>query len=97
MKKCVLYYNRGKKCTIKLIVSIASLRKHWDGDIVLACGDEQEDYLKKRLERYNVILRPTEKSTVNNALADKPALNRYVEDYDLTLYVDSDTLFFDRN
>jgi len=95
MKKCVLYYNRGQKCIIKLIVSIASLRKHYDGDIILAAGDEQPEYLLKRLKRYNVIIRQTEKSTVNNALADKPALARYVEDYDLVLYLDSDTLVYD--
>jgi len=92
MKKCVLYYNRGQKCTIRLIVSIASLRKHYDGDIVLAYEGEQSEYLLKRLERYNVILRETEKSTVTNALADKPALGKYVDDYDLVLYLDSDTL-----
>lgn len=93
MKKCVLYYNRGQKCIIRLLVSIASLRKHYDGDIILAHQDEPNDYLAKRLKKYNVEVRLTNKSTVNNALADKPDLGRYVDDYDLVLYVDSDTLF----
>ena len=93
MKKCVIYYNRGEKCTIRLIVSIASLRKHWSGDIVLAHEGPVKEYLKKRLDTYGVIYRETKKSTVNNALADKPTLYKYVSDYDLVLYVDSDTLF----
>jgi len=96
MKKCVLYYNRGQKCTIRLIVSIASLRKYYDGDIVLAYEGEQTKYLLDRLKRYNVITRETDKSTVSNALADKPALSKYVDDYDLVLYVDSDTLFLNK-
>lgn len=94
MKKCVLYYNRGQKCIIRLLVSIASLRKHYDGDIILAHQDEPTPYLADRLKLYNVEVRLTEKSTVNNALADKPDLGKYVDDYDLVLYVDSDTLFF---
>jgi hypothetical protein len=93
MKKCVLYYNRGEKCTIRLIVSIASLRKYWTGDIVLAHDGPQSKYLVDRLNQFNVKYVLTEPSSVSNPLADKPTLNRYVRDYDLVLYVDSDTLF----
>lgn len=96
MKKCVLCYNRGQKCTIKLIVSIASLRKHYSGDIILCHEGEPSEYISKRVEKYGVEIRLTDKSNVRNALADKPSLYKYVQDYDVVLYVDSDTLFLQK-
>ncbi len=91
-KKCVLYYNRGDKCIIKLLVSISSLKKHYNDDIVVVLEGKQNPYLIERLKKLNVVIKEIKQHSANNPLAIKPSLHKYVTEYRQVLYLDSDTL-----
>jgi len=89
--KGVIYYNRGTKCIIRLLVSLASLRKHWDGEVSVIYSGDQQEWFVKALEKFNakVVVMPFRKG--EGSLVLKASLWRY-SPYDLTMFMDADTI-----
>jgi len=87
----VIYYNRGTKCTIRLLVSLYSLRKHWNGFVSVICAGPQEPWFLNELNKMNaeVISIPYREGV--GSLVLKASLWRH-SPYDLTMYLDADTI-----
>lgn len=88
----VIYYNKGRKCLVRLLVSAWSLRRHYAGPAcVLWEGDPPPDWVRSECERLNLDLR--EFTPVENVrpLVRKAELWRY-SPYQTTLFLDADTL-----
>lgn len=91
----VIYYNRGTGCTVRLLVSMMSLRKHYAGPItILSEGEESHPYCERigkalgvRVKRWESGVSPGK----NAAFLAKTLLNQGTP-YDITLAIDSDTL-----
>lgn len=91
----VIYYNTGTKCLARLAVSIRSLKKHYSGPIaIISDGPESSrecEFIAKVLgvdcvhTTISVDLGPQE------TFLKKTLLHRYTP-YDISLYLDSDTL-----
>jgi hypothetical protein len=88
--KGVLYYNRGTKCVVRLLLSLYSLRKVYNGNITVVCEGKQSDGFINALEgnRVNIVNIP---ETGQYALCTKPTLHKY-SPYELTMFMDADTL-----
>lgn len=86
----VIYFNRGSKCLIRLLVSVRSLRKHWSGNVALIYEDCPE-WCAKELSKSNVQLIPISRESGITTLARKSQLWKYTP-YKTTLFLDSDTL-----
>ena len=91
MTKTVLYYNRGNKCCLRLVVSLYTLRKVYTGNILIILEGEQPKWFLKVLEKFNVETKKLPDSKTKNTLNVKSSLWRY-SDYDLTMFMDSDTV-----
>jgi hypothetical protein len=89
--KGVIYYNRGTKCTIRLLVSLYSLRKHYDGSVTVICSGDQEQWFLDTLKKFNadVIYIPYREGV--GSLVLKASLWRH-SPYDLTMFMDADTI-----
>jgi hypothetical protein len=94
--KGVIYFNLGTKCLIRLITSIHSLRKHWDGPVtVISAGDDSNSACKflNGLDDVNVIEAsyPNIKEGKNAVFLKKAAVNKFTP-YRLSVFLDSDTI-----
>lgn len=97
----VIYFNSGTKCILRLVVSIHSLRKHYDGPItIFSDGNESTSLLKKvfDIEQFSVhkvyvqnVDFPIELEGKNNVYLKKTSLNNYVTN-DLNVFIDADTI-----
>ena len=91
MEKGVIYFNRGTKCTIRLLTSVFSLRKHYYGPItVLYAGEQSGDWVFKILEDLDVDYKKIE-SWEESPLTQKSGLWKY-SPYKLTMFLDADTI-----
>ena len=89
--KGILYYNRGNKCLIRLVVSLFSLRKHWDGEITVVQDGPVGTILKEALTKNFRV------SFIESRDSDVATLVRKIQismltPYNLTVYLDSDTI-----
>jgi hypothetical protein len=90
MTKGIIYFNQGTKCIQRMLVSIFSLRKHYDGDITVMVVGEQPHWFLKELS--NLRCRVKSLPTTGEApLVRKAALWRDTP-YDLTMFIDADTI-----
>jgi hypothetical protein len=92
--KGVIYFNLGTKCLIRLLVSIHSLRKYWDGPItIISTGTDSNNALKLIDDDINVIEAdfPDIKEGKNAVFLKKAAVNRFTP-YKLNVFLDSDTI-----
>jgi len=89
--KGVIYYNRGTKCMIRLLVSLFSLRKHWSGPVSVICSGKQEEWFIDAIKKFNgdIINIPYRDGV--GSLVLKASLWRY-SPYDLTMFMDADTV-----
>ena len=91
MTRGVIYYNKGRKCLVRLIVSLMSIRKHYDGPITVFLEGEHPEGLPEALQReFKVDL-------IWDKNPDTCTYVRAVEvcmktPYDLTVWMDSDTV-----
>lgn len=89
MSQGVIYYNRGWKCIVRLIVCIQSLRKHYGGNITLfQDGDGDTDLLKDLQKQFGV-------DVIYDQNPDSATLVRKIEvsqksPYDYTTLIDAD-------
>ena len=93
LTRTVLYYNRGSKCCLRLLVSLYSLRKVYSGNVLLVLEGEQPIWFMRIICRYfpEVEIKEIKRSNTKNTLNVKSSLWRY-SDYDLTMFLDSDTI-----
>ena len=94
MTKGVIYFNRGTKCMVRLLVSLHSLRKHYSGDVSVIQVGEPEAWFVKVVKSLNatIVDMPDNNSS---SLSFKGSLWRY-SPYDLTMFLDSDTIVFNK-
>lgn len=88
--QCVLYFNRGTSCYIRLFVSIFSLRKHYSGAIKLMQQGELHPEITAVLGQLNVQVRFIPE-TQDKVLVTKASLWRHMED-DYAMYLDADSI-----
>jgi len=91
--KGVVYYNKGTKCIPRLIVSIMTLRKHYQGNVTIFLEGEHPKGLPESLQKefnVRVVYRPSAQITTGT-LVHKIEIS--MEDpYDLNVWLDADTL-----
>lgn len=89
----VVYYNRGRKLLVRLIVSLYSLRQHWTGPItILSEGDHEA--CEKIAKWFQCELIRVTFPTVggkNEVFVNACLVGKHTP-YDVTTWIDSDTL-----
>ena len=87
----IIMFNRGEKIVVRAIVSLYSLRKHWDGPITFYVENPYPKEFDEVLKYFNCTIvhneeRPDYKTLVRkNSLFENPP-------YDRTLWVDADVI-----
>lgn len=91
----VIYYNTGLKCLARLITSIYSLRKHYEGAIaIISEGAESDEYCGPIAQALGCEFVPAKFDVPNgpqNTFLKKTLLHT-VSPYDLNVFLDSDTI-----
>jgi hypothetical protein len=88
--QCVLYFNRGTSCYIRLLVSIFSLRKHYSGPVKLMQEGELDQPIAAILEQLGVTVQLLP-LTAEPVLVARASLWRVMEE-DYALMLDADTI-----
>ena len=88
--QCVLYFNRGTSCYIRLLVSIFSLRKHYFGPVKLMQEGELDQSIAAILEQLKVTVQLLP-LTAEPVLVARASLWRVMEE-DYALMLDADTI-----
>jgi hypothetical protein len=86
----VLYYNRGTRCLVRLLVSLQSLRDHYDGPVAIANEEEPPGWFKAVASCLNAefVILPRSEENVLLAKSRLPAKSPF----ERTMFLDSDTL-----
>jgi hypothetical protein len=74
-----------------MLVSIYSLRKVWNGSIVVLLQGLQDDWFLSKLKELKCFTAYMPESN-DYPLSIKPTLHRYVNNFDLVMFLDADTL-----
>lgn len=88
--QCVLYFNRGTSCYMRLLVSVFSLRKHYSGPIKLMQEGELDEPISALLRKLGVTIQLLP-LTAEPVLVARASLWRVLEE-DYALMLDSDTI-----
>lgn len=86
----VILFNRGYKCIVRAIVTLYTLRKHWDGNVTFFLEDPYPKEFENVCKYFNCnivhVSNPESKALVRSAevCLDSP--------YDKTLWLDSDVI-----
>ena len=91
----VIYYNTGTSCAVRLLVSIASLREHYQGSVtILSEGDESHGLCRRIAQATGAEWKAWDCRVTPGANRAYLAKTRYHvgTPYDTTLALDSDTL-----
>jgi len=88
--KGVIYLSQGTKCVTRALVSIYSLRQHYQGPITVLTVATQPEWLPGLLKEFNCDMLELENNGTR-PLVRKAQLWRNTP-YDLTLFLDADTL-----
>ena len=95
MTQGVIYYNVGKSCTVRLLVSIYSLMKHYNGPItILSDGEESHLYCERIAKHVGIDFKKVTfniKQQHNYPYLAKTRINE-VTPYDYSVFLDADTL-----
>ena len=86
----VIYAHAGKACLARLIISLHSLRKHWDGPVTVFQEDKAEPELQAVCKELDVTLTEYEGKGYNNYT--KKCHANLMTEYDVNMYLDADTL-----
>jgi len=95
MTEGIIYYNKGTKMLVRLAVSLSSLRQCYDGDAtILSEGDLSHDTCQKLAQEFGVSYKEVEYKTkkAKNDTYLNASLSHEKTPYDLTVWLDSDTL-----
>lgn len=88
--KGVLYFNRGTRCLVRLLVSLHSLRRHYGGPVAIAVEGDLPGWFKAAVSRFNVQFVSVPPSK-DYHLVVKAGIYRY-SPFDHTMFLDADTL-----
>jgi len=91
MSKAVVYFNSGTKCLVRMAVSIASLRDHYSGDVVVYNEGEPHPLLMDVCESYSVKIVTFPERGQEKTLVTKVAILEYLQ-HDTVVFLDADTL-----
>jgi lipopolysaccharide biosynthesis glycosyltransferase len=98
MNRGVIYYNKGTKCLIRLLVSINSLRKHYTGPVTIISNGEESHRVCKQISEiaeYNLNYKEFDSSFIpegSSTVFLETTLAHTYTPYDITIWLDSDTL-----
>jgi hypothetical protein len=107
LRRGVLYFLRGSKHASVLVCSLASLRNHWQGPVMLACGDDEAIDLAQKIASdsrlcenfsFHKFIGDDAASTGKkhgSAYATKtllPQVGAVITGWEQTLFLDADTL-----
>jgi hypothetical protein len=99
MSAGVIYYNVGESCVVRLLVSIYSLKRHYNGPItIISEGVESDALCSKVAQTMNVTLKHAIFDTngpKNHPFLAKTKINQ-VAPYDYNVFIDADTLVVGR-
>jgi hypothetical protein len=85
-----LFYNHGTRCLVRLLVSLHSLRRHYQGPVAIACEGTPPEWFSKPAAKMKaeIISAPVSNEY---GLVKKSRVWR-VSPFDTTLFLDADTL-----
>lgn len=90
----ILYYNSGTKCLARLLTSVHSLRKVYDGKICILSTGEESSYACKSISKmYNCMFKEVSNSLniKHDYWFEKSRMHLYTP-FENTLFIDSDTI-----
>jgi len=91
MTQGVIYYNKGVKCITRLLVSMHTLRKHYQGEIHVLVEGEQPNWFKQATKDLNAqMIQIIPKEDVP-PLVRKAQLHEFSL-FDITMFIDADTI-----
>ena len=95
MSEGIIFYNDGTKCLSRLLVSVHSLRKYYNGNIcIISSGEKGREIVQKVCKEYECQFKEMV-SDINNIkyhyFFEKTRMHLYTP-YDITFFMDSDTL-----
>lgn len=92
----LIYFNKGRKCTLRMIVSMMTLRKHYSGPVTLfledsGMGKENMDRFASDVKKeFNVdVIRDDNDDTTTYVRAVEVCI---ASPYDVTVWMDADTV-----
>lgn len=101
MKKGVIYFNLGTKCVLRILISIHSLRKHYNGPIaIISEGHDSRNLLSKVFsksvcdaENIQIVEASFDASLEgkNAVYLKKASVNQFTP-FDISVFLDADTL-----
>lgn len=91
MDKGILYFNSGNEPVIRSIVSLYSLRKHWNGNVTIFLEKPYPDEFKNVCDFFDVDFLEFEGNKDHKVLVRKTEILSKTP-YDETLWIDSDTI-----
>ena len=87
----IIYFNVGTGCLVRILVSLFSLRKHYNGPVSLLHDGDLPEWVKVELKWLNADIVKLPAPKAKRALVRKSQLWRYTP-YRTTLFFDADTL-----
>ncbi len=89
----VLYYNTGFGAFVRMVVSINTMRKYYSGPITIICDGDSFEECKNVADKYqtDVIKIQLQQFPKNTCLLNRCLIHK-VTPYELSIYVDSDTI-----
>ena len=95
MSRGIIFYNSGTKCLPRLLVSVHSLRQHYEGNIcIISSGDESRQFCAEVAIKYKCVYKEFSSDIThmkNHFWFEKSRMHLY-SPYDTTIFIDSDTL-----
>lgn len=90
----IIYYNYGKKMIVRLVVSISSLRKVYNGPVtILSEGNDSRKACKDIMKHFDVDVKKVNFGDVyKNKIYLNSCLSHTVTPYKNSIWIDSDTL-----
>jgi hypothetical protein len=89
----IIYYNVGKSYLVRLSISLSSLRKVYDGSVIILCDSESVDTCKQIGEKYKTQVKEIDftKENRNFKLFNKTLLHKHTP-FESNIFIDADTI-----
>jgi hypothetical protein len=91
MSEGILYFSVGNKCIVRALISVFTLRQHYQGPVTLMTAGHQPELFLTLMKRMGVTVQPIEVDSKLHPLVIKASLWRYTP-YDVTMFLDADTI-----
>ena len=98
--RCVVYFNTGSRCLVRLVTSLYSLRKHWSGRVCVILEGDHPEWVFQAFHSLKITCKRVQMDIpklkgVKEALVRKPFVPDYVE-AGRGVFLDSDTVVLDK-